>query len=439
MGRNRKSLGGQWGEAVMTSMMAEYNQNHNHNKGKKKANKKNKFSFQEYVQSITQHPSNPSFPLNKEEPLYKPRTLNQEIYLRFLTDKNVKIVLGVGPAGCGKTLFACHRAIEELRAGNIKKIIITRPMVAVEDESVGFLPGDMNQKMAPWTRPIFDIFGEYYDTDDLNEMVRRNIIEISPLAYMRGRTFKDAFIIADEMQNSTPNQMLMVTTRLGQDSKMVITGDLNQSDRGLSNNGLLDLMYKLRRFSSVFEKEVDSENPETNNEETEYMNNTNKKNRPYLGIKLVQLESTDVCRSPIVSKILDIYQIANENEFVPASSSSATNKTYKPFLPNNISNSFLHNTTVQQSLFEPIPLIKSKSLPEHYVQKNVSEVRKYVPRKDREKNVTLPVITTPIPTLQKENKTEIQPRTKFVPDYNHDCALIPKKDQDRIDNQCSMH
>lgn len=209
MGRNRKSLGGQWGEAVMTQMMAEYNQNHNHIKGKKKPNKKTKFSFPEYVQSLTHNPSNPQ---NKEEPLYKPRTLNQEIYLRYLTDKNVKIVLGVGPAGCGKTLFACHRAIEELRAGSIKKIIITRPMVAVEDESVGFLPGDLNQKMAPWTRPIFDIFGEYYDTDDLNEMVRRNIIEISPLAYMRGRTFKDAFIIADEMQNSTPNQMLMVTT-----------------------------------------------------------------------------------------------------------------------------------------------------------------------------------------------------------------------------------
>jgi phosphate starvation-inducible PhoH-like protein len=243
MGRNRKSLGGQWGESVMTTMMAEYNTG-KHMKGNKKMKKPSTYhssSDSDFYVTKPGHSQSHTPTKKRNEPLYKPKTVNQELYLRFLNDDSVKIVLGVGPAGCGKTLFACHRAIEELRSGNIEKIVVTRPMVAVEDESVGFLPGDMNQKMAPWTRPIFDIFGEYYDVDDLNEMVRKGVIEISPLAYMRGRTFKNSFIIADEMQNSTPNQMMMVTTRLGQDSKMVITGDLKQSDKS-TLSGLSDFI-----------------------------------------------------------------------------------------------------------------------------------------------------------------------------------------------------
>lgn len=280
MGRNRKSLGGQWGESVMTTMMAEYNTG-KHMKGNKKTKKPSTYHPSSdsdfYVTKPGHsHSQSPTPTKKRNEPLYKPKTVNQELYLRFLNDDNVKIVLGVGPAGCGKTLFACHRAIEELRSGNIEKIVVTRPMVAVEDESVGFLPGDMNQKMAPWTRPIFDIFGEYYDVDDLNEMVRKGVIEISPLAYMRGRTFKNSFIIADEMQNSTPNQMMMVTTRLGQDSKMVITGDLKQSDRG-RDNGLVDFLGKVKAAG------------------------------PSQGFGYVELGTSDVQRSAIVARVLDMY------------------------------------------------------------------------------------------------------------------------------------
>jgi phosphate starvation-inducible PhoH-like protein len=122
--------------------------------------------------------------------------------------------------------------------GLVDKIIVTRPAVSV-DEDLGFLPGDLNEKMAPWTRPIFDVMGEYYKQSDIAEMLKEGVIEISPLAYMRGRTFKNAYIVADEMQNATVNQMKMLLTRLGEGSKMVVTGDLAQADR-VSDNGLIN-------------------------------------------------------------------------------------------------------------------------------------------------------------------------------------------------------
>lgn len=121
--------------------------------------------------------------------------------------------------------------------------MVTRPAVSV-DEDHGFLPGTLEQKMAPWTRPIFDVLAEYYYARDIENMIREGVIEISPLAYMRGRTFKKAYIIADEMQNATPNQMKMLLTRLGEGSKMVVTGDLRQADR-LEDNGLIDFTERL--------------------------------------------------------------------------------------------------------------------------------------------------------------------------------------------------
>jgi phosphate starvation-inducible PhoH-like protein len=177
-------------------------------------------------------------------PTYRPKNKNQQKYVDALQNKNTSMVVNIGPAGTGKTLFACHAAIQELRRGNIQKIILTRPVVSV-DEEIGFLPGNLVTKMDPWTRPIFDILLEFYSQTDIDTMIRNGVIEISPLAFMRGRTFKRAFIIADEMQNSSPNQMLMLITRIGMESKMVITGDLNQSDRGV-NNGLADFVKRLR-------------------------------------------------------------------------------------------------------------------------------------------------------------------------------------------------
>ena len=172
-----------------------------------------------------------------------PRNKNQEIYLRTLQDENKNIVFAIGPAGTGKTLLAVQNGIKLFQEGVVEKIIVTRPAVSV-DEDLGFLPGTLNEKMAPWTRPIFDVLGEYYQTKDIETMLLEGVIEISPLAYMRGRTFKNAYIIADEMQNATQNQMKMLLTRLGEDSQMVVTGDLNQADR-LKDNGLIDFIGKV--------------------------------------------------------------------------------------------------------------------------------------------------------------------------------------------------
>ena len=162
------------------------------------------------------------------------RTPRQVNYLQEIQDHD--ITFGIGPAGTGKTLLAVQMGIKLFQEGKIDKIIVTRPAVSV-DEDIGFLPGDLNEKMAPWTRPIFDVLGEYYQTKQIAAMLEEGIIEISPLAYMRGRTFKNAYIIADEMQNATQNQMKMLLTRLGENSKMVVTGDLAQADR-LKDNGL---------------------------------------------------------------------------------------------------------------------------------------------------------------------------------------------------------
>jgi phosphate starvation-inducible PhoH-like protein len=215
-------------------------------------------------------------------PKYSPKSDNQYKYTDYLKNPNMKIVIGVGAAGTGKTLFACCEAVSQLKTGAVQKIIMTRPVVPVEEE-IGFLPGSLVHKMDPWTRPIFDILLEFYSQKDIDAMVHGGVIEISPLGFMRGRTFKRAFIIADEMQNSSPNQMLMLATRIGDESKMVITGDLKQSDRG-RDNGLSDLLCKIKAAaasaaSSNFTR----------------------------GIGYVEFGGVDIQRSPIVSDVLRIY------------------------------------------------------------------------------------------------------------------------------------
>jgi len=169
-----------------------------------------------------------------------PKSLAQETYIDLLTDPTKLIIFASGPAGTGKTMLAVLAALKAFRAGECEHIVVTRPAVGVDDEEHGFLPGDLNEKMAPWTRPIFDIIGEYYRQSDIVRMLDEKQIEISPLAYMRGRTFKNSWIIADEMQNATPSQMKMLLTRLGEGSKMIVTGDTRQADRREDDNGLLD-------------------------------------------------------------------------------------------------------------------------------------------------------------------------------------------------------
>lgn len=204
-----------------------------------------------------------------------PRNLRQEDYLAHLENHKKDMVFALGPAGTGKTLIATLWAIKQLKAKEVDRIVVTRPAVSV-DEQHGFLPGTLEQKMAPWTRPIMDVFREFYDVKQITAMIENEIIEIAPLAYMRGRTFKNSVIIGDELQNSTISQMKMMLTRIGEGSKMIITGDLNQHDRGFEQNGLADFIDRLT-------------------------------SDPSSRMALVKFERIHVERHPAVSEVLRIY------------------------------------------------------------------------------------------------------------------------------------
>jgi phosphate starvation-inducible PhoH-like protein len=182
----------------------------------------------------------------------KPKTNSQEIYASMLKAKNKKIILATGPAGTGKTLFATEYGVRYFLQGTYEKLIFTRPSVSV-DEELGFLPGTMEEKMAPWVRPIYDVLYQFMSPKEVTVLMEEKVIEISPLGYMRGRTFKNCWIVADEMQNSTISQMKMLLTRLGENSRLVITGDLEQYDRPNETNGLEDFLDKFRgrRSSSI--------------------------------------------------------------------------------------------------------------------------------------------------------------------------------------------
>lgn len=204
-----------------------------------------------------------------------PKNFHQDDLLALLEDQDIHITFAIGPAGTGKTMVSTLYAIKQLKRGEIDKIVVTRPAVSVDEEH-GFLPGTLVEKMAPWTRPIFDIFEEYFSPKEIEYMVEEGVIEIAPLAYMRGRTFKNAFILADEMQNATADQMKMLLTRIGEGSRLAVTGDLNQFDRGYETNGLKVFTEKLLQFGSTM-------------------------------IGLVEFSSQDIERHPAVKEVLRIY------------------------------------------------------------------------------------------------------------------------------------
>ena len=205
-----------------------------------------------------------------------PRTRNQERLVLALQDSNQHIVVTAGPAGTGKTYLAMLAAVKAFRQGDVNRIVLTRPAVGVEDEKHGFLPGDLNQKMDPWVRPLTDILREYYKPQDIATMIADQVIEIAPLAFMRGRTFKQAYIVADEMQNATPSQCKMLMTRIGEGSKIVITGDVEQADRNRGNNGLIDLVERLQEGGVQ-------------------------------GIAVCNLDGRDIQRHPIIGTVLRLY------------------------------------------------------------------------------------------------------------------------------------
>ena len=178
-----------------------------------------------------------------------PRNVAQEDYVLQLEDDAKKIIFAVGSAGTGKTLLGTLLAVRELKAGNIEKIVLTRPAVGADGEKHGFLPGDLNAKMEPWLMPILDVFDEYFDKQEVKAMMDDGVIEVAPISFMRGRTFKNAIILADEFQNTTETQAKCVLTRVGVGSRLIVTGDLNQSDFS-KNNGLLDFTNRLEQSGS---------------------------------------------------------------------------------------------------------------------------------------------------------------------------------------------
>lgn len=190
-----------------------------------------------------------SYASNKKAINLIPKSLKQEEYINLLTDPKCTIIFATGPAGTGKTMLAVLAAIKAFKESKVEKIVVTRPAVGVDDEKHGFLPGDLNSKMEPWTRPIMDVMMDYYSPKDIARMLDEQIIEISPLAFMRGRTFKHSWIIADEMQNATPSQMKMLLTRLGDSSRMVVTGDTRQADRRENDNGLLNFQGLVNNYT----------------------------------------------------------------------------------------------------------------------------------------------------------------------------------------------
>jgi phosphate starvation-inducible PhoH-like protein len=193
-----------------------------------------------------------------ENKFSKPRNNSQYKLLTSLKKKEYKIVIASGPAGTGKTLFGVEQGIRNYILGNYEKLIFTRPTVTV-DEDLGYLPGTLEEKLNPYIRPIFDILYNFITPKEVENLLSEKIIEIIPLGFLRGRTFKNCWIVADEMQNSTISQMKMLLTRLGENSRLVITGDLEQNDLHGVTNGLEDFLNKIkgRRSDSISSIEFD--------------------------------------------------------------------------------------------------------------------------------------------------------------------------------------
>ncbi|HFU6901165.1 TPA: PhoH family protein [Streptococcus agalactiae] len=200
------------------------------------------------------------------------KTLGQKIYVDSV--KNHDVVFGIGPAGTGKTFLAVTLAVTALKRGQVKRIILTRPAVEA-GESLGFLPGDLKEKVDPYLRPVYDALYQILGKEQTSRLMEREIIGIAPLAYMRGRTLDDAFVILDEAQNTTIMQMKMFLTRLGFNSKMIVNGDVSQIDLPKNvKSGLIDAVEKLRNI-----KKID----------------------------FIHLSAKDVVRHPVVAEIINAY------------------------------------------------------------------------------------------------------------------------------------
>jgi phosphate starvation-inducible PhoH-like protein len=214
----------------------------------------------------------------------KPRSQNQALYLDNIAEFD--ITFGIGPAGTGKTYLAVAAAVDALQRSSVQRIVLTRPAVEA-GERLGFLPGDLNQKVDPYLRPLYDALYDLMGYDQVHKAFERQQLEIAPLAFMRGRTLNNAFVILDEAQNTTPEQMKMFLTRVGFGTKTVITGDLTQIDLPKAQmSGLVEAERVLRRTP---------------------------------GIAITRLTSVDIVRHPLVARIVDAYEEARLEDLLPVS------------------------------------------------------------------------------------------------------------------------
>jgi len=213
----------------------------------------------------------PSVPAKVKKIVVTAKTENQKKVLKSI--KENKVTLIYGPPGTGKTFLGVSHGMSEVLKGSFKRIIFTRPCVEAAGERLGFLPGDMKEKLDPYMIPIYDSLKKYMTTVEIDDFVKKEVIETLPMAFMRGKTFEDAIVIADEFQNSTPDQAVMILTRLGRGSKLVITGDVDQNDiKGV--NGLEDAIKRLQDIKDL---------------------------------SFVEMEACDNQRDPIIMEILDRY------------------------------------------------------------------------------------------------------------------------------------
>lgn len=220
------------------------------------------------------------------------KTLGQKVYVDSV--KKHDIVFGIGPAGTGKTFLAVTLAVTALKRGQVKRIILTRPAVEA-GESLGFLPGDLKEKVDPYLRPVYDALYQILGKEQTTRLMEREIIEIAPLAYMRGRTLDDAFVILDEAQNTTIMQMKMFLTRLGFNSKMIVNGDTSQIDLPRNvKSGLIDATQKLKNIEQI---------------------------------DFIYLSAKDVVRHPVVAEIITAYEEDTERPDMPKESQTEDKDT----------------------------------------------------------------------------------------------------------------
>lgn len=219
----------------------------------------------------------PTITRTRRGEIIQPRTFRQKQYVQMIAKHD--LTFGIGPAGTGKTYLAAVAAVKALQNNEVERLILTRPAVEA-GEKLGFLPGDLQQKISPYLRPLYDALYELMDAEKIPQLMERGIIEVAPLAYMRGRTLNNAFIIVDEAQNTTPAQMKMVLTRLGFKSRMVVTGDITQID-----------LPSMQKSGLVMAKEL--------------LQNVD-------GIAFTIFDKSDVVRHPLVQRIVAAYEKADE-------------------------------------------------------------------------------------------------------------------------------